>query len=529
MRLRSSVAATATVLTLLLFQAAPAEAAKVLHRPNGSEIESLDPQKGVSVYDIVVQRDLLEGLAVLDMDKHPVPGAAQSWEVSDDGLTWTFHLRPDGKWSNGDPVVAGDFVYAMRREVDPATGGGNPSALDAILNAEAIIAGREKDPAKLGVEAVDPLTLRIHLTSRSIVFPLRMTDNSALPLHRATVEKWGQDWPKPGHYVGNGAFVLKDMVPQSVITLTKNPLYHDAAKVKLDEVDYYVADNQLTALRRWEAGEIDTDDTIPGKELKRLQAAYGSEMLEAPINSHGFLPINMTRAPLGTDPRLREALNLAVDRETIVGKIIPTGDKPAYALLPPIIPGYTPQPMFFKDMPKADRIVKAKQLLAEAGYGPDHPLTVTIIYPTKDDTRTQLLAIASMWQQIGIVTKLDNMEWPIYLSKVQRRDYEIGIMGEYGSYDDPEDALLNYTSSNPSYNWPGYKSEAFDKLFDQGKVAATEAERYRLFEQAEHQMMTDMPIIPLKDVVLHTLVHHRVQGWRANVEFPLSKDLSVTD
>ena len=535
-RLRRTVATDIAILSLataavalLLFQTADAEAAKILRRGLDSEVESLDPQKGIALYDVSVQHELMEGLTALDMDLKPVPGAALSWDVSADGLTYTFHLRPDGKWSNGDPVVADDFVYAMRRGVDPATGASDPLALRPILNAEAIIAGKIKDPTKLGVEAVDPLTLRIRLQAPCVIFPLRMTDNTAMPLNRATIEKWGQDWPKPGHFVGNGAFILKDWVPQSQIILVKNPLYHDAAAVKLDEVDYLNTSDIQSGLRRWEAGELDEFDRPPVKDLPRLKATYGSEMLEAPINSHNFLTINMTRGPLSQDLRLRQALNMTVDRETITQKVIPNGSLPAYGFMPPVIPDYVSQPMFFKSLSQAERVTKAKELMKEAGYGPDHPLKFSLIYATSDQTRTQLLAIAAMWKPIGVEVTLENMEWQIYLSKVQQKDYDMGAMGEAGLYNEPEDAFINYISTNTSYNYPGYKSAAFDKLFDEGRVATTVEARAQFFEAAEKQMMTDMPVIPMTDVVQHTLVHKRVIGWRANVDYPQSRYISVAD
>lgn len=523
--IRSLVPAAAA---LLLFQAADAEAAKVLRRGLDSEVESLDPQKGIALYDVDIQHELLEGLTALDMDLKPVPGAALSWDVSADSLTYTFHLRPDGKWSNGDPVTAADFVYAMRRGVDPKTGASDPAALRPILNAEAIIDGTEKDVTKLGVEALDPLTLRIRLEAPCVIFPLRMTDNSAMPLNRASIERWGSDWPKPGHFVGNGAFVLKDWVPQSQITLVKNPLYHDAAQVTLDEVDYLNTEDTQAGMRRWEAGELDEFDRPPVKELKRLKETYGPEFLEAPINSHNFLTINMTKGPLAQDVRLRQALNMTVDRETITQKVIQSGSLPAYGFMPPVIPDYVSQPMFFKSLSQAERVTKAKELMKEAGYGPGHPLKVTLIYTTSDQTRTQLLAIAAMWKQIGVETVLENMEWQVYLSKVQQKDYDIGAMGEYGLYNEPEDGLQNYISANSSYNYPGYKSAAYDKLFAAGRVATTVETRNRLFEQAEKQMMTDMPVIPMTDTLQHTLVHKRVVGWRANVVYPQSRYLSVT-
>ena len=514
---------------LLLFQTADAEAAKILRRGLDTEVESLDPQKGIALYDVDIQHELLEGLTALDMDLKPVPGAASSWDVSADGLTWTFHLRPDGKWSNGDPLTADDFLYAMRRGVDPKTGASDPGALRPILNASAIIDGKETDVTKLGVEVVDPYTLRIRLQAPCVILPLRLSDNSAMPLHRASVEKWGNEWPKPGHFVGNGAFILKDWVPQSQITLVRNPNYRDAAAVTLDEVDYLNTEDVQAGMRRWEAGEIDEFDRPPVKELTRLKQTYPAEFLEAPVNSNNFLTINMTKGPLSQDLRLRQALSMTVDRETITQKVLPNGSLPAYGFMPPVIPDYVSQTVFFKSLSQAERVAKAKALMQEAGYGPDHPLKVSLIYATSEQTRTELLAIAAMWKQIGVETKLDNMEWSVYLNRVQQRDYDVGAMGEYGLYNEAEDGLINYESFNASYNYPAYKSAAYDKFVEDGKVATTVATRNALFEQAEKQLMTDMPLIPIVNVVQHTLVHKRVVGWRANVVYPQSRYLSVTD
>jgi oligopeptide transport system substrate-binding protein len=514
---------------LLLFTATGADAAKLLRRCLDSEVESLDPQKGIATYDIGVQQDLLEGLTVLDMTRQPVPGAAASWDISADGQTYRFHLRPDGKWSNGDPVTAADFVYALRRGVDPATGAADPTAIRMIVNAEEIIAGREKDVTKLGVEAADPLTLIIHLKRRAIDLPLKLTDRAALPLHRATIEKWGSEWPKPGHFIGNGAFVLKDWVPQSSITLVKNPLFHDAGAVKLDEVDFVLTDNQQTAEKRWEAGELDVYDRPVVQDLARLRAAYPGELVSAPINSRRFITINMNRAPLGTDLRLRQALSLALDRETLASKVLPDGAFPAYSIVPPVIAGYTGQPAFFKDMSMTERLVQAKRLMAEAGYGPDHPLKLTMIYPTQDDYRRELAAATQMWKEIGVELTLDNMQWQVFLSQVQQKNYDIGILGELGLADDLDNAFQNYLSDNPTYNWPGYKSAEFDADYAKGLVAATQAESFAAFAAAERRMMDDMPEIPVTFPVSNVLLHKRVIGWRAEVLYPLSRWLDVKD
>jgi oligopeptide transport system substrate-binding protein len=235
----------------------------------------------------------------------------------------------------------------------------------------------------------------------------------------------------------------------------------------------------------------------------------------------------MTRAPLGTDLRLRQALAMSIDREVLFSKILQRGDKPGYSLIPPVIEGYHQQAADFATLSQAERMAKAKALLAEAGYGPDHPLQVTLIYPTSEDYRLILGAIQQMWKQIGVELTLDNMEWKVFLSTVQQKNYELGILGETGSYDDPEDGLQNYITANPIYNWPGYNNAEFDKLFATALDAPDEATRIADFEAAERHMMTDLPLIPLSFVVSDTLVHKRVLGWNARIEFPLSRWLDV--
>jgi oligopeptide transport system substrate-binding protein len=507
--------------------ASEAEAAKVLRRGSDAELESLDPQKGVAVYDITVQKDLLEGLTILDMNKRPIPGAASSWDISPDGKVYTFHLRPEARWSNGDPVTAADFVYAMRREVDPTTGAADPSALAPIVGAADLLAGRTQDTAKLGVAAIDPQTLRITLERRTLNFPEKLTDPAALPLNRATLEKWGAEWPRPGHFVGNGAFLLKDWIPQDKIVLVKNPAYRDAAAVKLDEVDYIVTDNQATAVKRWESGDIDTFDRPLSKDVPRLRAAYPDELKSAPVNAIRILTINMTKGKLSQDLRLRQALAMSLDRDVLFTKLLQRGDKPGYSMIPPVIEGYRPQLADFATLSQAERVAKAKQLLADAGYGPDHPLQVALIYPTQEDYRLILGAVQQMWKQIGVEVTLDNMEWKVFLSTVQQKNYEIGILGETGSYDDPEDGLQNYITANPIYNWPGYNNAEFDRLFAAALDAPDEASRIADFEKAERHLVDDLAIIPLAFDVSDTLVHKRVLGWDARVEFPLSRWLDV--
>ncbi|HLZ65989.1 MAG TPA: peptide ABC transporter substrate-binding protein [Aliidongia sp.] len=509
----------------LTLAATSADAAQVLRRPVDSEPDTLDPQKTSSAVPISIGRDLFAGLAMLDEHEKPVPAAAESWDVSPDKRVWTFHLRHDGKWSNGDPVTSADFLYSFRRLVDPATAAADPSDLNQVVGYEAIISGKEKDLSKLGVEAPDPYTLTITLNEPRIAFPLLLTDWGLFPLHRASIEKWGKDWTQPGHLVSNGAYRLKSWTPQTDLVLEKNPLFYDAASVKIDEVHWLNAEDPEAALRRYRAGELDWVG-LTRNNLGWAKQNLADQFHSAPANQHAFMPINMVKGPLATDARLREALNLAVDREVLVSKLDPRGELPAYSIVPPVISDYTPQEMGFKSLSQADRLKKAKELMAAAGYGPDHPLTLTAIYPTQESTRQLLLGIAAMWKPIGVDLKLDNMEWQVYISDINQRNYELGMMGEYGSYNDYESALDNYRSDAGQFNAPGYASAKFDDLFHRGGIARDMEIRRDLMQQAERVVIDDYATIPLEFGVINRVINPKLQGPVATEYYPQTRLLS---
>jgi oligopeptide transport system substrate-binding protein len=505
-----------------------AEAGQVLHRPSEAEPDSLDPQKTESGPGIAILRDLFEGLIALDPQGRPVPGDAANWEIAPDGKRWTFHLRPGLEWSNGDPLTSADYLYGFHRLVDPATAAADPSDLAQIANYEAIVGGTEKDVDKLGVEAPDPLTLILHLTQPRLALRFLLTDPQLFPLHRATIEKWGKDWTQPGHLVSNGAFVLKSWVPQSEIVLDKNPNFHDAAAVRLDQVDWVGAEDMDAALRRFRAGELDWMDCLR-TNIQICRGELADRLRVAPINSTVLLVINLTKGPLSQDARLREALNLATDRETIVTKIVPLGGKAAYAVTPPVISDYTPPEMPFKDLPMPERIERAKGLMQAAGYGPDRHLQLTLSYATRESTRQYLLAIAHMWSAIWVDLALDNAEFQVFQAHVNARDYEIGIMGGLGFYDDCEDALSNYRSDGGVQNWTGYRNPRFDDLFRRASTSLDMTERRHLLEQAQAVMLADYPVVPLFFDVRNRVVSPRLHGFEAGVLYPQSRYLSLSD
>lgn len=503
--------------------AGTASAETVLRRPTAAEPETLDPWKTTSSDDAAIDRDLFQPLVGRDADQKLIPGAAQSWDVSADGLTYSFHLRPDGRWSNGDPVTAGDFVFALRRAVSPATAAADISPLSHIVNATEINAGREKDPATLGVEAPDPLTLRIHLTAPQVTLPLYLSEGNGMPLHRASYEQWGDSWTRPGHLVGNGPYRLESWVPNSELVLVRNSYYPDAAGIDFDQIRYLVSDNTETGLKRYLAGELDFA-TVPPAKLPWARANHAGDLHSGPILGLGFLFFNLKKGPFVAHPKLREALSLAIDRETLADKIDARGEQPAYGWVSPVIPGYTPAVYDWKALPMAARIARAKALLAEEGYGPGHPLTVTISYPTRDESRKTLLAIAAMWKSgLGVEVKLSNQEWRVFIATLEQWDFEIGLLGRSSEVRDPGVLLEPFRSDAGENSDTGYANPAFDALDIQGERAPDAAARYRLLEQAEALMLADYPVIPLSYAAVNRLVSPRLADWRNDEAYPQSR------
>ncbi|GGF09075.1 peptide ABC transporter substrate-binding protein [Aliidongia dinghuensis] len=524
--MRISPRLVAGLVAALLASTNLAHAEQVLQRFDSAEPDSIDPQKTNAADSLAIDREMLIGLVTLDPHGKPVPGAAESWDISPDGKTWTFHLRHDDKWSTGEPVTSADFLYSFRRLVDPKTAAADPSDLKQVVNYDAIVSGEEKDLSKLGVDAPDPYTLVLHLTEPRIALPFILTDMALAPLHKASIEQSGDQWTQPGHFVGNGPFVMKSWTPQSDIVLAKSPNFFDAKDVKLDEVHWLVTENLDAGLTRYRAGELDFV-LLTRVHLPWARENMADQLRSAPINATTLLFFNMVKGPLSQDVRLREALNLAIDRETLVTKIDPRGEPPAYGMVPPAVSDYTAQSMPFKGTPMADRVKQAKALMTAAGYGPDHPLSLTTIYTTDENSRQILLAISAMVKPVGFDLKLENSEWQVFVSTMNQRNYDVGFFALIGTYDDYENALDNWRSDAGFGNPAGYANPKFDDLFHRGGTAKDMATRRELMQQAEKLMLDDYPIAPLEFGQRNILINPKVQGYVTEVDSNQSRYLSI--
>ncbi|EOI5728315.1 oligopeptide ABC transporter substrate-binding protein OppA [Cronobacter malonaticus] len=486
---------------------------QTLVRNNGSEVQSLDPHKIEGVPESNINRDLFEGLLVTDVEGHPSAGVAEKWE-NKDFKVWTFHLRKDAKWSNGEPVTAQDFVYSWQRLADPKTASPYESYLQYghITNIDDIIAGK-KPATDLGVKAIDDHTLEVTLSEPVPYFYKLLVHSSMSPVPKAVVEKFGEKWTQPANIVSNGAYKLKSWVVNERIVLERNTNYWDNAKTVINEVTYLPISSEVTDVNRYRSGEIDmTYNNMPIELFQKLKKEIPKEVHVDPYLCTYYYEINNQKAPFN-DPRVRTALKLGLDRDIIVHKVKNQGDLPAYGYTPPYTDGakFT-EPAWFK-MTQEQRNAEAKKLLAEAGYTADKPLTFDLLYNTSDLHKKLAIAAASIWKKnLGVNVKLENQEWKTFLDTRHQGNFDVARAGWCADYNEPT-SFLNTMLSNSSNNTSHYKSDAFDKIMQQTLQVSDEAQRSELYNKAEQQLDKDSVIVPVYYYVNARLVKPWVGGY----------------
>jgi oligopeptide transport system substrate-binding protein len=477
------------------------------------EFPSIDPGLMEDVEGGHIARQLFEGLYNQDAQGNVIPGVATEHTVSEDGLTYTFNLRPEAKWSNGEPVTANDFVYAWRRAADPATA--SPYSwyieLMKVENAGAVVAG-EAAPDTLGVRAVDDHTLEVKLTQPIPYFPQMVTHYTAFPVPQAVIEQHGDAWTQPGNMVGNGAYMLSERVPQERIVMTRNENYWDNANTIIDTVTALVINDETQGLTRWEAGELDQTD-VPIGQFPRLQGEYPDETFAVPNLCTYFYHVNMRdNAPEALkDPRVREALNLAIDRDVIADSILAAGQEPAYTLTHWATAGWEVPEMPAATMTQEERNTRAQELLAEAGFGPEgEPLTLEIMYNTDQAHQQLAVAIGQMWKQtLGVDTTLANQEWQTYLDTRKQGGFQLARAGWCADYNEASSFLDVMTSDNES-NDSAYKNPEFDALMEESRTAE---DPLPLYQQAEEMLARDLPILPIYFYSEDFLMDSSIKGY----------------
>ncbi|TDQ84044.1 oligopeptide transport system substrate-binding protein [Dongia mobilis] len=513
----------------LLASVSFAEAEMVFHRGNGAEPETINPHKSTGVTEANIEADLFEGLTSYAANGELIPGVAESWEISDDGKTYTFKLRQNAKWSNGDPVTAADFVFGLQDAVNPNTAADYAPILDVIVNAQAIREDTEKDLSKLGVVALDDHTLQITLNGPTPYFLGLLRHPIAYPVHKATVETFGDDWTKPGNMVSNGAYMLTEWTPQASLTYVKNPHYWDAANVKVDKVVMYPTEDLAEELKSYKAGELHATYDVPSEQIKDLEANYADEFKNTLYLGTYYYVINLTKEPLGAQSDLRKALSLAINREILTEKITQGGEAPAYSWVPPMT-GYSQAYVSFKDMPQDDRVALAKELLAKHGYGPDNPLNIELLYNTSENHKKIAVAAQSMWKAIGVNATLRNEEWKVYLETRDKKNFEVARAAWIADYDDPINFLDMFLSNAGERNDAGYNNKDYDELIAKTATETDPAARMKLFTEAEQLFLNDDPMIPIYHYTSQHMVSTKVSGWEANIlDFHLARYISIAE
>ncbi len=491
----------------------------VFHRGNDGDPETLDAHKTSTVSEAHLLRDLSEGLVIHHIDGNVVPGVAESWTVGSDGKTYTFKLRANAKWSNGEPIKAGDFVYSLKRIINPATGAKYANILYPIRNAEKINkAGEGASLDELGVKALDDRTLEISLERPTPYFLELLTHQTGLPVHPPSVEKFGKDFVKPENWVSNGAYALKEFVPNSHIKMEKNKNFYDAANVQIDTILYYPAPDLAAAARRFQAGELHMTTDIPADQIQQLREKLGSQVKVAPYLGTYFLIVNSAKKPFD-DVRVRRALSLVIDREFIAEEIWGGTMLPAYGVIPPNIGNYGERAEAdFKGASPLDREDEAKRLLAAAGYGPGMPLRVQLRYNTTDNNRRTMIAIAEQWKVLGVETSFINTDGKTHFALLRDGgDFDIARYGWIGDYSDPQNFLFLFLSDNKGFNSGKYDNPKFDALLQQGADELDLVKRAAILREADSILAVDMPWIPLMYYSSKNLVSPKLVGFQQNL------------
>lgn len=500
----------------------------VLHRGIVTDPESVDPHKVRSTQAGDVLRDIGEGLLSYSPKGDLVPGTASSWTVSDDGLTFTFSIRQDARWSNGDPVTAEHFVYSLRRLVDPSTAAFYANLVADVVNARAIIAG-ELPPEELGVEATDERTLVIRVEQSTPYLLSLMTLPSTFPVHPGSIEEHGEEFTRPGNLLSNGAYKLDEWVPGSVLSLSRNEHYWNDGATAIDEVRHHVLIQQMTELNRYRAGELHITGTVPPDSFAQIREEYADELHIAPYLGIYYYGFNLAKPPFKDNLKLREALSLAIDRDKLVETITARGEAPAYSWVPPGVDNYEPRRFDYADRSQDIRNTHARRLMAEAGFGPDSPLEIELRYNTSDTNRRIALAIQSMWEEVlGVKTRLINEEFQVLLENMRAAEVTQVFRSSWiGDYNDAHTFLSMMESDNPS-NMPRYSNEEFDSLM-QSAAAQTDPDLRRSYlEEAERVLLSDHAVIPIYFLVSKHLVSPEVRGWGDNVlDYHYSQHLSL--
>ncbi len=479
------------------------------------EHSSVDPQVVEDVSGAEIVRDLFEGLMNQYADGNLVPGVATGFEANEANDVYTFTLRDNAKWSDGTPVTAHDFVYAWQRAVNPELA--SPYAwymeLMSIENAKEIIAG-EKPIEELGVEAVDDRTLRVNLSEPLPYFATMTTHSTTFPAPKHVIEEHGAEWTKPGNIVSNGAYVLTEHVPSERSVRERNPMYWDNENTIVDKIVALVINDENQALTRYLAGELDRTE-VPAGQFPRLKQEYPDEAISFPRLCNYYYTFNLSDSgpEAFKDQRVRHALSLAVDRKIIVENILAGGQPEAYTFTPGATAGFEIPENPVATMTQSERDDLARELLQQAGYGPDNPLKFDMIYNTSEAHNKIAVAMSQMWKQkLGVEASLANMEWKTFLDTRGAQNFELARGAWCGDYNEAS-TFLDLLTSESGYNDGKYSNAKVDELMRQAKSSS---DPQPLYSEVEFILSNEMPVIPIYHYAGVYMLDDDLGGWPVN-------------
>ena len=493
-------------------------AEQILHYGNRTDPQELDPHIVQGVPEHHILQALIENLVAEDpKDLTPIPGQAERWDISPDGTVYTFHLRSGIRWSNGDPVTAHDFVRSYQRALTPSLASEYAYMYYVMKGAEDYFKGKSKDFSTVGAKALDDRTLQITLNGPVPYFLSLLNHYSWWPVHLPTLAKHGDPyqrnnrWTRPGNFVGNGPFMLDKWKVGHVIVVRKNPLYWNAANVKLSAIQFHPIESGDTEERSFRSGQLHVTNEVPLSKIPVYRNDQSPLLRIDPYLGCYFYRMNTTR-PQFKDKRVRQALAMAVDRKAIVERVTRGGQLPAFYFTPPDTVGYTSRTSLRYD-PEA-----ARRLLAQAGYpgGKGFP-AFDILYNTSEAHKSIAEAIQQMWKrELGIEVRLLNMEWKVYLDTEKRLDYEVSRAGWIGDYPDPSTFLETFLSESGN-NRTGWKNAEYDRLLKEAARLGDQKTRYELFQKAEAIFLDELPIIPIYHYTRVYLIQPSVRGWSPTI------------
>ncbi len=475
--------------------------------------ESLDPSKASGTWTSYILYDAFTGLVEFSPEGELIPGVAESWDISKDGKVYTFKIRENAKWSDGVDVTADDFVFSIQKGANPEEAGKWASLLYVVKGVKDYASGKgSKEDIK--AEAIDSKTLKIELEAPVGYFLELLAHYAYAPVPKHVVEEYGNDWVKPGNYQTNGAYKVVEYKAGAYVKAVKNEFHYDADKVEIENVTYFLQDDLTSLAQRFKNNEVEIVRDFPSEQYHALKDQLGEDVVKvAPWLGVYYFTLNLDKI---TDIKVRQALNMAVDRDFITEKVISVEMTPAYSVMPDNLGNYDSYEYSWVKKPYKERLAMAKKLMEEAGYSENKRLVIELAYNTHEDHKKVAIAAADMFKNIYVDLKLVNREVTTHYATLRSGGFEMGRAGWIADYRDPA-AFLQIFLGHSANNYARFDSDKFDENFIQAQQIVDDKARNRVYKELERQVLENHTIIPIYYYSSKSLVSDRVSGWKDNI------------